>query len=212
MLSDNQVDIKEGSSEKFLAPDSTIDGKETASTMAMLSSIANEITDLSENSVKPLIGSIHKEVNRTGEQFNNKLDLVGARLVSLLEKFQNNSDQLTTLLGGKNQQHMTNLFENADQTSRRLLSLSKGFEETNREITQLLKQSGNMMNENNQDVRHAVLDLRNTMSTISQSINSIVDNLDASSRNMNEFTRRIRENPSAIINSKPPEDIAEIEQ
>lgn len=210
MLSDNQVDIKEGSSQEFFTSGSTINGKATTSAMAMLNTIASEITDLSQNSVKPLIGSIQSQVDRSSEQFNNKLDLVSTRLLSLLEKFQDNSDQLTILLGGKNQQHMASMFENADQTSRKLLSLAKGFEASSQELTALLQQSGSMMNENNQDIRHAVLDLHSTMSTVSQSINSIVDNLDASSRNMNEFSRRIRENPSAIINSKPPKDIAEV--
>ncbi len=211
MLSDNQVDIKEGSSQEFLAPGSTITGIKTASAMAMLNTIASEITDLSQNSVKPLISSIHQQVDRTGNQFSHKLDVVSARLLSLLEKFQNNSDQLTQLLGGKNQQHMASMFENADQASRKLVSLAKGFENTSQELTTLLEQSSSLMKDNRQDIRHAVIDLRSTMNTLSININSIVDNLDASSRNMNEFTRRIRENPSAIINSKPPEDISEME-
>lgn len=209
MLSDNQVDIKEGLSQVFFEPGSTIKGRETSSPMAMLNTIANEITDLSENSVKPLIGAIHTQVNRTGDQLNNKLDFVSARLLNLLKNFQNNSDQLGKLLGGKNQQHMASLFENADQTSQKLLSLAKGFETTSKELTILLQQSGNLMDENNQDIRHAVVDLRSTMNTVSQSINSIVDNLDSTSRNVNEFSRRIRENPSSIINSKPPKDTAE---
>ena len=209
MLSDNQVDIREGSSQVFLEPGAILKGKETTSAMAMLNTIASEITDLSENSVKPLIGAIHTQVDRTGDQINSKLDFVSARLLSLLKDFQNNSDQLSTLLGGKNQEHMTNLFENADLTSRKLLGLAKSFEATSQELTTLLQQSGSIMNDNNQDIRHAVVDLRSTMATVSQSINSIVDNLDSTSRNMSEFSRRIRENPSVIINSKPPVDNAE---
>ena len=208
MLSDNQVDIKEGSSQEFLKSGATLNGKESTSAMAMLNTIAGEITDLSKNSVKPLIAAIHTQVNLTGD----KLDAVSTRLLTVLNKFQNNSEQLTILLGGKNQQHIENLFENADQASRKLLSLAKGFEATSDELTVLLQQSASMMSDNNQDIRHAVVDLRMTMSTVSRSINSIVDNLDSSSRNMNEFSRRIRENPSAIINSKPPEDNAEVGQ
>ena len=209
MLSDSQIDIQEGTSQQFLKPGDTIKGKETITAMVLLNNVASEIVDLSENSVKPLIESIQRQVEQTGDKVNNQLDSISARLLSLLENFQENSRQLTKLFGGENQQHLTNLLKNADQTSQELLDLSKGFDSASRDLTTLLQESGQLLKENNTDIRQTVIDLRNTMSTISTNIHTIVDNLETSSRNMSEFSRRIRENPATILNDKPLVDDAE---
>ena len=206
LLADNQIDILEGESKNSLPPGSAIKGESASSLMSLLDSVANEVKDLSQGNIKPLINNLNNRVNTIGDNLDSTIPELTRNLNQLIGRFNNNADQLAVLLGDDNQKHINNLFNNADTISQHLMNLSKGFNKASAQLDKLLENSNATLKNNQKDIRHSVVELRKSMEIVSQNIDSIVYNLGAASRNMNEFSREIRSNPGVLLRSKTPQD------
>ncbi|MCW9012749.1 MAG: MlaD family protein [Gammaproteobacteria bacterium] len=182
IIADKQIEITEGQSKNRLQPGDLIASREAVDMMALASSIGNEL----DNFVPNMAGDIS----------------------NLLKKLNHSASQIETMLDDENIQHIDNMFLNADDASKSLAKLASGFDKVNHQLDELLKRSSALVADNDEDIRHSVLALKKSMDVISSHINSIVYNLDASSRNMNELSRQLRDNPGAILGSKPPVDNA----
>ena len=183
LISDQQIEITEGNSEETLKPGDTIDSREAVDILVLMNTIGNEL-----NSFLPMVtGDVHE----------------------LLRKLNRSAEQMERILNDKNRRHLDHFFANADQSSQQLSRMTSGFEKVNGQLEKLLEQSTSLISDNNQDIRLAVIELRKAMLSISSNMESILYNLSSSSRNMNEFTRQLRDNPGALLGSKPPADTAE---
>lgn len=183
LISDQQIEITEGNSEETLKPGDTIDSREAVDILVLMNTIGNEL-----NSFLPMVtGDVHE----------------------LLRKLNRSAEQMERILNDKNRRHLDHFFANADQSSQQLSRMTSGFEKVNGQLEKLLEQSTSLISDNNQDIRRAVIELRKAMLSISSNMESILYNLSSSSRNMNEFTRQLRDNPGALLGSKPPADTAE---
>jgi len=186
VIADKQIEITEGESGRNLQPGDIISSKESVDLMALASTLSNEVGGL--------IAGVSNDVS------------------SLLTKLNKSADQISRILSDKNRMRIERMFKNTDEATMHLVNLSKGFERVNNQLDLVLTKSLSIVGDNDQDIRHSVIELRKTMDTVSENMHSILYNLDASSRNMNEFTRQIRDNPSAILGSKPPVDESEKHQ
>lgn len=182
IIADKQIEITEGQSKTALKPGDTIKSKEAVDMMALVNSIGNELDNFVPN--------MASDVSR------------------LLKNLNKSADQVAAVFNDTNRDRITNMFKNANDASRNLAQLSSGFTKINKQLDELLSQSKSILTDNDDDIRQSVISLRKSMDVISENINSIIYNLDTSSRNMNEFTRQLRDNPSAILGSKPPVDKA----
>jgi len=183
VISDKQIEITEGESERVLQPGDVISSKESEDLMALASTLSNEVGDLI-----------------TG---------ISGNVSVLLTKLNKSADQISKILSDENRMHVDKMFKNTAEATTHLVKLSKGFDRVNTQLDMVLTKSLSIVGDNDQDIRYSVIELRKTMDTVSENMHSILYNLDASSRNMNEFTRQIRDNPSAILGSKPPVDESE---
>ena len=182
LISDKQIEISEGQSSSFLKPGEMIPGEEAVDMMALANSVGTEL-----NKIIP-----------------NLADDISA----LLSNLNYSAEQIAKMMNDTNRQHVDSLFRNADEASSNLSKLAEGFDRVNSKLDEILSRSNSILVSNDQDIRHSVVELRKAMDAVSTNIHSIMYNLDASSRNMNEFTRQLRDNPSVIIGSKPPVDKA----
>lgn len=186
IISDKQIEITEGDSVNLLQPGDVISSKESVDLMALANNLGQEVGGL-----------------MTG---------VSDDVSALLKKLNKSADQISAILSDKNRMYIENMFKNADEATSHLVKLSKGFDRVNVQLDKVISKSMSIVDDNDQDIRHSVLALRKTMDVVSENIHSVLYNLDASSRNMNEFSRQIRDNPSAILGSKPPVDESEKHQ
>ena len=147
-------------------------------------------------------------VNSVGSELNKIIPNLAVDISTLLNNLNHSAEQLARMLNEDNRQHVDSLFSNADQAGKNLVALAAGFDRVNSQLDAILQRSNSMLVSNDKDIRHAVVELRRAMEVVSSNIHSIMYNLESSSRNMNEFTRQLRDNPSAIISSKAPVDRA----
>lgn len=206
LLSDNQIDIIEGDSDTLLKPGDDVRGQEEISMMSLLNSMAYELKDLSDSSIKPLLQNLDRQVSNVGNELNASVPRLTAQALSLLESLNAGAAGLQELFGAGNQRRVSNVLDNAERLSANLASLSAQFGAVRNELDRLLKNSNAMMDENRADIREAVLDLRKALDTVSRNIDTIVYNLESSSRNMNEFSRQIRRNPGLLLTNQPPDE------
>ncbi len=208
LLSDNQIDIVEGDSATLLKPGDALRGQELVSMMSLLDSMAYELKDLSDSSIKPLLEHLDRQVRTFGDELNASVPRLTAQAQALLQNLNTSAEGLQTLFGAGNQRRVSKVLDNAERLSANLASLSEQFGAVRNELDQLLKNSNAMMAENRADIRATVLDLRSSLDTVSRNIDTIVYNLESSSRNMNEFSRQIRRNPGLLLTNQPPDEPA----
>ncbi len=179
LLSAVIVDIRAGSSERFLEPGSTIRSIEAGNLFATLSSVAGELGDLAEKSLRPLLDSLAE----------------GApNIVSNLEDFtgvlQRSSDRIDRIL-----RSVESVASNFDSVSAELVG-------TQAQLDGALRSLNAFLEENEGDVSHAIGDLHDSLESVARHVDAITHNLEATSRNMNEFSRQIRRNPGVLIRGR----------
>lgn len=201
LLSEKQIDISEGTSQKFLAIGDTIKGVEAADMFQLAQDISAQFQKLSEEGLKPLLKTLTEEVAGT-------LPELTRQSATLLNSLNTSAKELLGILNTVDKKEINRILDNTDEMSRNLLMVSKNLGESVAKFDKMVSVTADNMTENNQDLRSTLLDLRTTMGVVEENVNSIIYNLDMSARNINEFSRQIRDNPAVLLNGKPPADAA----
>lgn len=186
LLGGISIDIKEGSSDTALKPGDTISGEEGADLFAAVGSAAGDIKILIKD-VRQFVQTLNKEA----ELFDD------ARL--LMTRLNNSADNLEKILNDENQQNITQILDNIAAASGKLDS-------TISDMNTIVAESGNLVSENREDIQRSIQHLTASLEIVAQHIGTITYNLEGTSRNMNEFSRQIRENPGLLLGSTPPKD------
>ena len=209
ILAEKTIEIREGKSRTMLSPGDEIKGLPAVDMMAIMNRLSGEFEELAEGDIRPLISRLSHYLNGIGEDLNRKIPRITENTSTLLASLNDSAVRLNELINAENRQHLNNLFKNANEMSESLIILTRRLNKTGDKVDHLLDQSHRLLDDNDNDIRQVVIDMRRNLETLSQNMTAIVHNLSASSRNMNEFTRELRRNPSVIINSKPPVEFKE---
>lgn len=201
LLAEKQVDISEGKSDTFLQPGALITGVEAADMFQLVNQMSAQFQQLSDQGLKPLFDTLNNEITKTVPELTRQTS-------QLLRQLNASADRLLVLMETADDKRVNTIVTNTENMSRNLLQVSDRLSAAAAQVDQLMHSAAAMMNENNKDLRQAVLDLRTSMDVVAENINSIVYHIDTTARNMNEFSRQVRDNPGVILNSKPPKDAA----
>lgn len=204
MLSDNLINIVEGDSTQYLSPGEQLRGREEISMMSLLNSMAYELKTLSDESIKPLLENLNNQVSTIGSDLSEKIPRITANTNQLLAQLQASAENLNGLFSEENRGHFASVVRNADRLSENLVRLSERFSEARGGLDELLENSNALILDNREDIRESVIALRQSMDTISQNIDTVVYHLEVASRNMNEFSRQIRQNPGLLLGGSTP--------
>ncbi|MCK4951558.1 MAG: MCE family protein [Gammaproteobacteria bacterium] len=206
LLAGNHIDINEGKSKKVLSPGDEIVGQEEVGIMTAMNTLARELEGISDRSIEPLIDNINAHVNRIGSGLSERIPEMTANINALLDKLNNGATHLSAILNSKNTSYIDSILSNSNQFTKKFVALSERFDESTVELDKILKNANMVVTDNQQDIRSSVFALRTSLEVVSSNIRSIVYNMEATSRNMNEFSRGIRENPGLLLGGKPPVD------
>ena len=201
LLAEKQIDISEGKSTRFLKPGATIAGIEATDMFKLVSDMSSQFQQLSDQGLKPLLDTINHEITSTVPALTKQTE-------QLLKRLNASADRLLVLMQTADDKRLNTIVSNTETMTTNLLKVSDRLSRASTEVDKLLHSTTSLMNENNKDLRQAVLDLRTSMDVVANNINSVVDHIDTTARNMSEFSRQIRNNPGVILNGKPPKDAA----
>lgn len=186
IIADKQIEISEGISTTILKPGDVISSKEAVDMMKLVNSVGTELDKF--------IPNLANDITR------------------LMQNLNQTSDQVALIFNETNRQQVDTMFRNANEASEKLVKLANGFDRVNAQLGEIMNNTQQMLDENDQDVRQTVVELKKSIDVVSENIHSVMHNLDSSSRNMNEFTRQLRDNPGVLLGSKPPIDEAEMQK
>lgn len=200
MLSAPLVEIKEGSSREIVAVGGDVPGSSRVDLMESVAALAAEFGKLTETSVKPLLAT-----------FNQNVSPAMADMRSALERINRTAGRVDALFGEQNVKHWGAMLRNADGASANALKLTNDLARVRVEVEDLIRDSRILIT----DSRELVSDSRGMVSNGGKDVKELLRRVDATlyqleaaGRNLNEFSRTIRENPAALIQSKPPVDAA----
>ncbi len=191
LLSAVVIDIQGGSSPTALEPGAEVRGLAAASVFTVVADVASQLTDLSENSVKPLLESLGKG---TPAIISNIESFTSALNVTL--------ERIDALLSPSNIGRIDNILVNLETTSNGFAAVSGDLGRTRAEIDKLLRTVNRLLDRNRGEIGHAISDLHDSLEAVAQRIDAISHNLEVSTRNLSEFSRQIRENPGVLVRGR----------
>ena len=217
ILSAVVIEVRNGESTKFLLPGSEIPSGGAGNLFASMTDVADSITALTEQEIKPLLRTLNQAVqsfdvllNDKGDAFMSEL-LKAAKSVSdktprITSDIETFAAQLNKITSDENVRNVDGILANFDTASTNLATLSHDIQESRRLVDSILKSLNQAVGENRPNVTKSIQALRFSLDSISRSITSITHNLDSAGRNVNEFTREIRQDPSVLLGGRKAED------
>jgi phospholipid/cholesterol/gamma-HCH transport system substrate-binding protein len=223
LLAAASLAISAGESEKALKPGDQLAGKEQGNVFAAISSVAQDIKELSETSLKPLLNTVNKTVGSIGtilekdgqvlfhELGNLARDLSerAPQIVDNVEQFtvrmKKVSGQLNELASHKNRAKFEGAVEKMDVAAGNFAKLSESLGQTQMKLDSLLANVNIIVDDNKLDVQKTIIDMRYVMDSLARHIDSVNQNMEEAARNMKVFSRQIRQNPGLLLSGAQPE-------
>lgn len=211
-LGDNHVEILAGSAQ---APRAASGALLPSQKYVDFNSLTAQLNDLNPQ-VQQLLGNLNDRASEVKETIARVNDLLGpqnranlaATLVNTRGMIEENRPQIKTTL------------RNVNAVSEKLQPLLEDFRNTSAEANQALSHIDAMVGENQADVRQAVIELRRTLTTMtdasaridqtldvnSENIDELLDNVRHVTENLKEFTATIKTRPYTLIRASNPRE------
>ena len=206
LLSDTVIDIQEGGSERFLAAGGEIPGAPNTDMFAVMGEVAGDLGSLIRNSLRPLLDNLDRQVTAIGDEVSGGLPPIMEKLNRLVARLDESAAHLNRMLDGDAEAKVDRILDNVDVLAANLATLSDGLRETKAGLDELVQHTHALVDDNDEEVHRAVQGLRRSIEVMESSIDAIVYDLEGASRNMNEFSRQIRNNPGLLLNGRAPAD------
>ena len=190
------VNIEAGDSGTNLSPKSRIPSKEPEDLLGAATGVMARLSETLDT-VKPKIESITSSVNSILSEEN-------ARLIE--ELLQTVNDRVGDLLSTENAERITTILTNLSDVSRDVADLTAGLQITKEQIDEMLTTVDTLIDDHKDDVGHSLVDLHASLETVSRHIDAIANNLEGATRNFNEFSGQIREDPSVLLRGREADD------
>ncbi len=203
-LAAKTIDITSGDSSEIVAPGGEIATALAGDMFAVMATAASEITELNRASIRPLLDTL----NDLAGTLADGAPRITEDLTSVTQRMNDSLAALQEILASENVQAIRRAIRNVESTSETLAGSSGDLSVTLRRADNLVRNLDELLEENRSNLDQSLKDANYTMQSMAQAIDSIVYNLDGAARNMNEFSRLIRQNPSLLLNSTPRQEVS----
>ncbi len=227
LISSRMIDIHEGQSDIILSPGAELRGAEQVDLFQAMGDVASDFHRLTTEGIEPTLNVFIEQVTKMTDTLEH---VASKNIQPFFETLQKNvSDpviwndtkrllasmnlavgNMNKFLGEENQQQVVEILKNFKGVGENMNQLTQRIEFTRSEIHKAASQLNKLVEENSENIsdtitssKASVKALHMTLTTISDHINSVMYDLEGMMRNLNEFSREIRENPSLLISSSP---------
>ena len=211
-LGDNHVEILPGSAQ---APRAVNGALLPSQKYVDFNSLTAQLNDLNPQA-QQLLRNLNDRASEVKETIARVNDLLGP---------QNRANLAATLANARgmleeNRPQIKTTLQNVNAVSEKLQPLLEDFRKTSEEANQTLSHVDAMVGENRADVRKAVVELRRTLTNMtdatarldqtlyvnSENIDELLDNLRHVTENLKEFTATIKTRPYTLIRASNPRE------
>lgn len=211
LLSTISIDIKKGKSTSVLAPGAEIKGMPSNDLFATVNDVAEDIRDLAHNSLRPLLDKLNQQVDLIAGDIReitsgNIKPMFRDQVFPLMKKLNASADRLTRVLSDTNLDNVDSTLANLQAATTEADTLMQNLQLSRQAVDELLARTTDVVDDNSEDLKASVTDLKKTLYVTAQHIDAIAHHLEGASRNIHEFTRQIRENPGLLLRGSAPAD------
>jgi len=203
LLADVSIGIHEGASHQMLKPGGEIAGVEGGNMFAAMNDLALELGELTRTRIAPLIEVLTRRTDSIGAALDAHAPELLSTAQALLDRLNRAGDALNDVLNPANRAALAGTLRESQEGLAELRATRANLDRALGEITGIAA-------ENRADVRRAVRDLTGVLDTLSSRVDVIIHHLEASSRNLDQFSREIRRRPNRLLLSPeadPREDL-----
>jgi len=220
LLSALTIDIDGGQSANALKPGAQVRGASASNFFAALSEIGSEFGEISASSIKPLLTSLNAYVRSLDKMTADNVPTLLANLNKISEDLGRDVPEITASLRRTSQavergplkpenlERIDSILVNLDTTSQNLSALSGDLGKTRDMLLEAMTSVNQIVQDNAGNVDDSVRSLRYSLETVARYVDDIAQNTEATTRNLAEFSRAIRENPGLLVSGSPQSDEA----
>ena len=198
----------------------TLKGEQSASLVNVLDQFGADFKGLSDEGIRPLLANINNLVTNVSGLIDESGTATMGDLRTLLSKLNSAAEGLQDVLNARNRDNaaafLTNMrtasedtvsiAEQARVAAKRLAVLASDLQGTRARLDHVLENADGFVTESRPHLEATFITLRHSLDVVDEHIDAVAHNLENTSRNLNEFSRQIRQNPSLLLNSTPPKD------
>jgi phospholipid/cholesterol/gamma-HCH transport system substrate-binding protein len=225
-LAAKTIDIAAGGSATALKPDTMIASAPSKDMFIMMANLADEFGQINRRSLRPLIDDIASLARRVGGRMEADLTRLTAslnvlasrvegrsgpildRVESVVRRLDNSSAGLNNILSDKNVAIIDGVIVQAGSAARNITDITRELKIAEQQIEKTIALINGMVTDNRGNIDKSLTNARYTLQSISRNIDSIMQSVDLTSRNMSEFSRQIRQNPSMLLGGSPPKQVS----
>lgn len=165
--------------------------------------------------LQKLIDSLQESANRLLRVLNERNEEGITNVVSNSSETSRNlltlSQRLNGMLDDTAERKLDAVLNDSNEITQNLVTLTKRLLETQAAADNLIKATDGVVTENRTDLRDSIIALRRSLQDVTAYSRGILQNMDGTARNMNEFSRQIRDNPALLLGgkSRPEEGVAD---
>jgi phospholipid/cholesterol/gamma-HCH transport system substrate-binding protein len=184
VLSAVVINIGDGDADTYIAPGSQIPSKEPANLIAVMTEAAAGFSEFLLDTLKPQITTIVGDLNAT-------------------------MDQVKLLLSDENTARIGTILVNLEGVSSEVDELARGLRGTTQEVDhtlaglqEVVAQINDLLAVNEGNLTHSIVDLHESLEAVARHADAIANNLETTTRNMDEFSQQIRQDPGVILRGR----------
>ncbi len=204
------IHIKGGDSQTLLTPGDAIPAQPPTDIMSTTSRLADTLNELITKDIRPLLDTAVHHLDTIGLMaqqaapdilmgLRQSADALGQRLPPILANVDQGTAHLPALLSEDNAQRLTATLTALEGTAREARTLVGRLDGTRRTLDSTLNQVAGLSRAVTPNAKKSMKDLQYTLGQISRNIDTILYNLDGTTRNFKAFSRELRRNPTGLL-------------
>ena len=205
-LAAKTLDISSGQSPAIVEVGQQIASEPAVDVLAIITETAGEFAALSRGRIAPLLATLQS----LAATIEGDVPRISAELIAFTEGLNETLSPVREILSDANLLAVDNIVRNVEETAITMNGIGRDLTKTLVRVDNLATNLDQLIEDNKDGIDQSLKDVRYTLSTIASTVGSIVHNLDGTARNMNEFSRLIRQNPGLLLDGTPREAVSPV--
>ncbi|MGJ8662769.1 MAG: MlaD family protein [Marinicella sp.] len=205
LLADMSINIRGGESTNYFTPGSIITGLPPADLFAQLGDVSNSVTDITEDKVKPLLDMLYERLDSITLQIDQGLPEIMANITNSTNELNSLALSANAVFSEENTKNLdlfiANLAQLSSQMQQSIASLDDGLSNVNG----LISDARGLISADDSELAEILKTASKSMLALSDKLDTITNEIESASMNLNGATNSIRRNPSSLIFSSDPE-------
>ena len=205
-LAAKTLDISSGQSPAIVEVGQQIASEPAIDVLAIITETAGEFAALSRGRIAPLLATLQS----LAATIEGDVPRISAELIAFTEGLNETLNPVQQILSDANLLAVDNIVRNVEETAITMNGIGRDLTETLVKVDNLAANLDRLIEDNKDGVDQSLKDVRYTLSAIASTVGSMVHNLDGTARNMNEFSRLIRQNPGLLLDATPRQAVSPV--